>query len=215
MGFLGEEFSDHEYFQSQFHKKAFRWAGGGGRGQSTRMMGFLNPVFNEGQPITTQDRHLYNNCPNYNFAALLNIASIEILMPTLMATGIGWCQAGNWHAGALILSSLIKVSCCPRLEMMRKMTIATSGRYVVRIVNPFWPELVRPRGGDRPPNFFLFSWTPGRSDLLKNRLTIIRFSQKSLIWEPLYVSLSLSFRDRAVGIYSLHFGAQRQVWHHS
>ena len=41
------------------------------------------------------------------------------------------------------------------------------------------------------PRFCLFSWTPAGSDLPKNGLTI-KFSQKSSIWDPLYVSRSLS-----------------------
>ena len=45
-------------------------------------------------------------------------------------------------------------------------------------------DLLRPRGAYLPPSFFLFSWIPGLSDFLKNRLTL-KISQKSAIWDPL------------------------------
>ena len=52
-------------------------------------------------------------------------------------------------------------------------------------------------GADLSQSFFLFSWTPGWSDLLKIGLRI-KFLQKSSIWDPLLVSQSLSSRDIAV-----------------
>ena len=50
-------------------------------------------------------------------------------------------------------------------------------------------DLLRPRRGGAylPQSFFLFSWTSGWSDLLKNGLKL-KISQKSFIWDPLYVS---------------------------
>ena len=45
---------------------------------------------------------------------------------------------------------------------------------------PFGPLNIQGGGADLPPSFFLFSWTPGGSDLLKKELTI-KFSQKSSI----------------------------------
>ena len=85
---------------------------------------------------------------------------------------------------------------------------------------PHNPALFGPyntRGGaDLPQSFFLFSWTPGWSDLLKNGLRI-KFLQKSSIWDPLLVSQSLSSREIAVWKkkFLLHFSTQRQHWHHS
>ena len=55
---------------------------------------------------------------------------------------------------------------------------------VMMMINPIKPSTFGPfntqGGADLPPTFFLFSWTPGGSDLLKNELTI-KFSQKSSI----------------------------------